>query len=267
MVFLVEIEVGVEIGNGLEIGGEHLGPPHSAPIDDAIGGFELANVSVAETVAAEGLKPDILAKEFTLEGRVSALEAHVSAAPEERFRLVSEFSPQGDQPQAIAELVEGVRDNGELTQVLLGVTGSGKTYTMAKVIEATQRPALVLAPNKTLAAQLYGEFRSFFPDNAVEYFISYYDYYQPEAFIPATETYLPPDPWGGETPREAVTASAAAMTCGHARARKRMVAIAPSRAEAESCRRTSCSSRSTTTPPLTSPAWAGSAKYSRTLAL
>src|SRR5450755_1323541 len=95
-----------------------------------------------------------------------------------RFKIVSEFEPKGDQPEAIRELVEGVKRN-DRTQVLLGVTGSGKTFTVAKVIEATQRPALVLAPNKTLAAQLYGEFRSFFPDNAVEYFVSYYDYYQP----------------------------------------------------------------------------------------
>ena len=106
-----------------------------------------------------------------------------------RFRVVSEFEPQGDQPQAIEELVKGVRAN-ERDQVLLGVTGSGKTFTMAKVIEATQRPALILAPNKTLAAQLYGEFRSFFPDNAVEYFVSYYDYYQPEAYVPRTDTYI-----------------------------------------------------------------------------
>ena len=106
-----------------------------------------------------------------------------------RFRVVSEFEPEGDQPQAIEELVKGVRAN-ERDQVLLGVTGSGKTFTMAKVIEATQRPALILAPNKTLAAQLYGEFRSFFPDNAVEYFVSYYDYYQPEAYVPRTDTYI-----------------------------------------------------------------------------
>ena len=106
-----------------------------------------------------------------------------------RFRVVSEFEPQGDQPQAIDEIVKGVRAN-ERDQVLLGVTGSGKTFTMAKVIEATQRPALVLAPNKTLAAQLYGEFKSFFPDNAVEYFVSYYDYYQPEAYVPRTDTYI-----------------------------------------------------------------------------
>jgi excinuclease ABC subunit B len=105
------------------------------------------------------------------------------------FRIVSDFQPQGDQPGAIAELVAGVNAM-ERDQVLLGVTGSGKTYTMAKVIEATQRPALVLAPNKTLAAQLYGEFKSFFPDNAVEYFVSYYDYYQPEAYVPRTDTYI-----------------------------------------------------------------------------
>jgi len=105
------------------------------------------------------------------------------------LRIVSHFEPKGDQPQAIAELVQGVRAH-ERDQVLLGVTGSGKTFTMAKVIEQTQRPALVLAPNKTLAAQLYGEFKSFFPDNAVEYFVSYYDYYQPEAYVPRTDTYI-----------------------------------------------------------------------------
>jgi excinuclease ABC subunit B len=106
-----------------------------------------------------------------------------------RLRVVSDYEPQGDQPQAIEELVKGVRSN-ERDQTLLGVTGSGKTFTMAKVIEATQRPALILAPNKTLAAQLYGEFKSFFPDNAVEYFVSYYDYYQPEAYVPRTDTYI-----------------------------------------------------------------------------
>ena len=105
------------------------------------------------------------------------------------FRLVSEFQPAGDQPTAIAELVEGVVA-GERSQVLLGATGTGKTFTAAKVIEATQRPAIVLAPNKTLAAQLYGEFKGFFPENAVEYFVSYYDYYQPEAYVPRTDTYI-----------------------------------------------------------------------------
>jgi excinuclease ABC subunit B len=103
--------------------------------------------------------------------------------------IKSDFEPKGDQPQAIAQLVEGIKRH-DRNQVLLGVTGSGKTFTMAKVIEATQRPALIMAPNKTLAAQLYGEFRSFFPDNAVEYFVSYYDYYQPEAYVPRTDTYI-----------------------------------------------------------------------------
>ncbi len=106
-----------------------------------------------------------------------------------RFKMVSDFQPSGDQPTAIADLVDGIRRQ-ERDQVLLGVTGSGKTFTMAKVIEETQRPALILAPNKTLAAQLYAEFKKFFPDNAVEYFVSYYDYYQPEAYVPRTDTFI-----------------------------------------------------------------------------
>ena len=105
------------------------------------------------------------------------------------LRVVSDYSPAGDQVTAIPELTEGVK-TGEWDQVLLGATGTGKTFTMAKVIEAAQRPALILAPNKTLAAQLYGEFKAFFPDNAVEYFVSYYDYYLPEAYIPRTDTYI-----------------------------------------------------------------------------
>lgn len=109
-----------------------------------------------------------------------------------RFKLVSPYEPKGDQPTAIEELVKGANE-GERMQVLLGVTGSGKTYTMAQVIERVQRPALILAPNKTLAAQLYGEFKSFFPENAVEYFVSYYDYYQPEAYVPRTDTYIEKD--------------------------------------------------------------------------
>jgi excinuclease ABC subunit B len=109
-----------------------------------------------------------------------------------RLKVVSEYDPAGDQPTAITELVRGV-EAGERDQVLLGVTGSGKTFTMAKVIEAVQKPTLVLAPNKTLAAQLYGEMKSFFPDNAVEYFVSYYDYYQPEAYVPRTDTYIEKD--------------------------------------------------------------------------
>jgi excinuclease ABC subunit B len=117
------------------------------------------------------------------------MDTALSAKP---FRLVSSFAPAGDQPQAIHALSEGLRD-GEAGMTLLGVTGSGKTFTIANVIAELQRPALVLAPNKTLAAQLYGEMREFFPDNAVEYFVSYYDYYQPEAYVPSTDTYIEKD--------------------------------------------------------------------------
>lgn len=109
-----------------------------------------------------------------------------------RFELVSDFSPAGGQPAAISQLVAGL-ENGLAHQTLLGVTGSGKTFTIANVIQAVQRPALILAPNKTLAAQLYGEMREFFPRNAVEYFVSYYDYYQPEAYVPASDTYIEKD--------------------------------------------------------------------------
>ena len=109
-----------------------------------------------------------------------------------KFQVVSEYQPSGDQPEAIQALAQGV-ENGLKEQVLLGVTGSGKTFTMAKVIEAVQRPTLVLAHNKTLAAQLCAEFKEFFPNNAVEYFVSYYDYYQPEAYIPHTDTYIAKD--------------------------------------------------------------------------
>ena len=109
-----------------------------------------------------------------------------------QFKVISEYTPSGDQPQAIEKLAEGL-ENGLRQQVLLGVTGSGKTYTMAKVIEKVQRPTLVLAHNKTLAAQLCEEFREFFPENAVEYFVSYYDYYQPEAYLPATDTFIEKD--------------------------------------------------------------------------
>src|SRR5437899_9599496 len=108
------------------------------------------------------------------------------------FRLVSSYSPRGDQATAIDQLVRGLGD-GEKHQVLLGVTGSGKTFTMAKVVEKVNRTTLVLAHNKTLAAQLYHEFRGFFPENAVEYFVSYYDYYQPEAYIASTDTYIEKD--------------------------------------------------------------------------
>ena len=143
-----------------------------------------ATVHALETLLREG-RPEFGERPWT---------PHRPPRPEKseggrQLVIQSDFEPKGDQPTAIADLVEGVRRQ-DRTQVLLGVTGSGKTFTMAKVIEATQRPALVLAPNKTLAAQLYGEFRSFFPDNAVEYFVSYYDYYQPEAYVPRTDTYI-----------------------------------------------------------------------------
>src|SRR5665647_301309 len=108
------------------------------------------------------------------------------------FQLVTNFTAAGDQPNAIEQLVRGL-ERGEDSQVLLGVTGSGKTFTMASVVERVQRPTLVIAPNKTLAAQLFGEFKELFPHNAVEYFVSYYDYYQPEAYIPASDTYIEKD--------------------------------------------------------------------------
>lgn len=108
------------------------------------------------------------------------------------FKLVTDFAPAGDQPQAIERLVAGL-EQGQKNQLLLGVTGSGKTYTMANVIAQTQRPTIIMAHNKTLAAQLYGEFKAFFPHNAVEYFVSYYDYYQPEAYVPSSDTFIEKD--------------------------------------------------------------------------
>jgi len=132
--------------------------------------------SLAEPEMAEGFTPHRPARPDKAEGG-------------RKFVLQSDYTPAGDQPTAIREMVEAALE-GEKSQVLLGVTGSGKTFTMAKVIETLQRPALVMAPNKILAAQLYGEFKSFFPDNAVEYFVSYYDYYQPEAYVPRTDTYI-----------------------------------------------------------------------------
>ena len=109
-----------------------------------------------------------------------------------KFKIESPFEPSGDQPEAIRDLCEGI-ERGEKNQVLLGVTGSGKTFTMAKVIEQCQRPSLIMAPNKILAAQLYSEMKEFFPNNHVEYFVSYYDYYQPEAYVPKTDTYIEKD--------------------------------------------------------------------------
>ena len=113
-------------------------------------------------------------------------------AADRPFKLVSEYTPKGDQPKAIAELVAGLKRKDK-HQTLLGITGSGKTYTAACVIEALQRPTLIMAHNKTLAAQLYGEFKDLFPENAVEYFVSYYDYYQPEAYVVASDTFIEKD--------------------------------------------------------------------------
>ena len=154
-------------------------------------GTEVGNVGISATVRA--LEQIILHGRKEVEGN-TAWKPHRPVRPQKTeggipFRLVTGYEPAGDQPTAIADLVEGIA-NGETDQVLLGVTGSGKTYTMGQVIARTNRPALILAPNKTLAAQLYGEFKSFFPDNAVEYFVSYYDYYQPEAYVPRTDTYI-----------------------------------------------------------------------------
>jgi excinuclease ABC subunit B len=151
-----------------------------------------ATADALENLIREG-RPEFKGED----GQVRIWTPHRPPRPEKSeggqpFVIKSEYEPKGDQPVAIRELVEGIKRN-DRTQVLLGVTGSGKTYTMAKVIEATQRPAIILAPNKTLAAQLYGEFKSFFPDNAVEYFVSYYDYYQPEAYVPRTDTYIEKD--------------------------------------------------------------------------
>ena len=108
------------------------------------------------------------------------------------FKLHASYKPTGDQPQAITELVKGFQEGNQF-QTLLGVTGSGKTFTMANIIQGLQKPTLVIAHNKTLAAQLYGEFKEMFPENAVEYFVSYYDYYQPEAYVPSTDTYIEKD--------------------------------------------------------------------------
>ena len=108
------------------------------------------------------------------------------------FRVHADFEPMGDQPRAIRTLAQGILD-GKKYQTLMGVTGSGKTFTMAKLIEEVQKPTLVISHNKTLAAQLHGEFKEFFPENAVEYFVSYYDYYQPEAYVPSTDTYIEKD--------------------------------------------------------------------------
>ncbi|HEX4105209.1 MAG TPA: DEAD/DEAH box helicase family protein, partial [Rhizomicrobium sp.] len=160
-------------------------------------GFKAAVEAGPSLAEAANMDPAYLAPPLAGLTEGGTFVPHRPARPEKseggkKFKLVSEYKPAGDQPTAIEELVKGVNAL-ERDQVLLGVTGSGKTFTMAQVIERTQRPALILAPNKTLAAQLYSEFKQFFPENAVEYFVSYYDYYQPEAYIPRTDTYIEKD--------------------------------------------------------------------------
>ncbi|EKF43549.1 excinuclease ABC subunit B [Nitratireductor indicus C115] len=182
--------------------GTSMGGAASAKERAAAGLMPVAGLDVtleeAEGLSSSGVTATVAALSRLIEGGDPNLKSgwtpHRPSRPEKSeggipLRMMTEFQPSGDQPTAIADLVAGANEN-ERTQVLLGVTGSGKTFTMAKVIEQTQRPALILAPNKTLAAQLYGEFRSFFPDNAVEYFVSYYDYYQPEAYVPRSDTYI-----------------------------------------------------------------------------
>ncbi|UUP16316.1 excinuclease ABC subunit UvrB [Nitratireductor thuwali] len=182
---------------GTSMGGAASARERAAAGLNPVAGLDVS-LEEAEGLASGGVTATVAALSRLIEGGdpnvVSTWVPHRPPRPDKSeggipLRMSTEFKPAGDQPTAIAELVAGANEE-ERTQVLLGVTGSGKTFTMAKVIEETQRPAIVLAPNKTLAAQLYGEFKSFFPDNAVEYFVSYYDYYQPEAYVPRSDTYI-----------------------------------------------------------------------------
>lgn len=188
----------VKTARGTSIGGAASAKERVAGGLTPVAGLDIAFEDVGK-IDRSGVTATVAALEHLIEHGRTELQGdpwvpHRPQRPDKlegglHFALESPFEPCGDQPQAIADLVEGVQA-GEASQVLLGVTGSGKTYTMAKVIAKTQRPALILAPNKTLAAQLYGEFKSFFPNNAVEYFVSYYDYYQPEAYVPRSDTYI-----------------------------------------------------------------------------
>ena len=184
---------------GTSIGGSTDPKTRAAAGLNPVAGLDI-NLEDAGTIVPGGATATVAALAALIESgnplfkNGMAWQPHRPARPEKseggiKIRMETGFEPSGDQPTAIEDLVSGVNDN-DRTQVLLGVTGSGKTFTMAKVIEETQRPALILAPNKTLAAQLYGEFKSFFPSNAVEYFVSYYDYYQPEAYVPRSDTYI-----------------------------------------------------------------------------
>ncbi len=164
-----------------------------AGLDISVEEAEASGATSANTATVQALS-DLIESGNPLFKNGKTWTPHRPARPEKSeggvpIRMATEYKPAGDQPTAIADLVAGANEN-ERNQVLLGVTGSGKTFTMAKVIEETQRPAVILAPNKTLAAQLYSEFKNFFPDNAVEYFVSYYDYYQPEAYVPRTDTFI-----------------------------------------------------------------------------
>ncbi|MCT8998412.1 excinuclease ABC subunit UvrB [Chelativorans intermedius] len=188
---------GGQTARGTSMGGAASARERAAAGLNPVAGLDVP-LEEAEKLAPGGVTATVAALTRLIEGGDPNLRSswvpHRPPRPEKTeggipFRMATEFKPSGDQPTAIADLVDGIRRN-ERTQVLLGVTGSGKTFTMAKVIEETQRPAIILAPNKTLAAQLYGEFKSFFPDNAVEYFVSYYDYYQPEAYVPRSDTYI-----------------------------------------------------------------------------
>ncbi|MER8579784.1 excinuclease ABC subunit UvrB [Mesorhizobium sp. M1423] len=184
---------------GTSMGGAASARERTAAGLNPVAGLDVS-LEEAETMASGGVTATVAALSALIESGNPLHKdgvlwtPHRPARPEKSeggiaIKMVSDFEPAGDQPTAIKDLVEGVNSN-DRTQVLLGVTGSGKTFTMAKVIEETQRPALILAPNKTLAAQLYSEFKKFFPENAVEYFVSYYDYYQPEAYVPRTDTYI-----------------------------------------------------------------------------
>jgi len=185
---------------GTSIGGTADPRERAAAGLNAVAGLDMSMEEAEKTLAGTANTATVQALSDLIESgnplfkNGKAWLPHRPARPEKSeggipIRMASDLKPAGDQPQAIADLVEGANEN-ERNQVLLGVTGSGKTFTMAKVIEETQRPALILAPNKTLAAQLYSEFKNFFPDNAVEYFVSYYDYYQPEAYVPRTDTFI-----------------------------------------------------------------------------
>lgn len=184
---------------GTSMGGAATARERTAAGLNPVAGLDIS-LEDAETMTSSGVTATVAALSALIESGNPLHKdgvlwtPHRPARPEKSeggiaIKMVSDFEPAGDQPTAIKDLVEGVHGN-DRTQVLLGVTGSGKTFTMAKVIEETQRPALILAPNKTLAAQLYSEFKKFFPENAVEYFVSYYDYYQPEAYVPRTDTFI-----------------------------------------------------------------------------